>query len=46
LAPVVHVPFSLPLWQFLYRQVARHRYRWGQVNQCDDDACNVHFGKQ
>ena len=43
LAPVMHIPFSLPLWQFLYRQVAKHRYWFGKTEQCDDGACAVHF---
>ncbi|MBW3598347.1 MAG: DUF393 domain-containing protein, partial [Planctomycetes bacterium] len=29
LAPLLHIPLSLPLWQWTYRQVARRRYRWG-----------------
>ena len=30
LAPLLHLPGSLPLWRMLYRQVARSRYRWGR----------------
>ena len=44
LAPLMHIPFSLPLWQWGYRQVAKRRYRWGKNQQCDNDACKVHFG--
>lgn len=43
LAPLLHIPFSLPLWQWLYRQVARRRYRIGGKLECDGDACAVHF---
>lgn len=43
LAPVMHIPFSLPLWQFLYRQVANRRYWFGKTDQCDDGTCAVHF---
>jgi predicted DCC family thiol-disulfide oxidoreductase YuxK len=43
LAPLLHLPFSLPLWQWLYRQVANRRYRFGQISDCTDDACAVHF---
>lgn len=45
LAAVVHIPFSLPLWQWLYRQVAIRRYKIaGKIDEaCDGDACKVHF---
>lgn len=46
LAPLMHIPFSLPLWQFIYRQVAKRRYRWGKVEACEDDACAVHRGRR
>jgi predicted DCC family thiol-disulfide oxidoreductase YuxK len=42
LAPLLHIPFSLPLWQFLYRQIADRRYRFGRVESCGDDACSLH----
>ena len=46
LAPIMHLPFSLPLWQLLYNQVARHRYLLaGKTEQaCEDDSCEIHFG--
>ena len=44
LAPLLHIPFSMPVWKWLYRQVARRRYLIAGKNaQCDDDACKVHF---
>ncbi len=47
IAPLMHIPFSLPLWQWMYRQVAKRRYKLGGKtgNGCDGDACAVHFGK-
>jgi predicted DCC family thiol-disulfide oxidoreductase YuxK len=42
LAPLLHIPFSLPLWQWLYRQVANRRYRFGTVDGCDGDTCSIH----
>ena len=46
LAPVMHIPFSLPLWQWMYRQVAKRRYQlMGKTHECDGDACAVHFKK-
>ncbi len=46
LAPVLHIPFSLPVWQWMYRQVADRRYRWGNVKDCGDEGCAVHSGRQ
>ncbi|HEY2761908.1 MAG TPA: DUF393 domain-containing protein [Pirellulales bacterium] len=44
LMPILHIPGSLLLWQWLYRQVANRRYRFGTVNsQCDGDACRIHM---
>ncbi len=43
LAPFMHIPFSLPVWQFFYRQVARQRYRFGKTAACDGDSCKIHF---
>jgi predicted DCC family thiol-disulfide oxidoreductase YuxK len=43
LAPLLHIPFSLPLWQRAYLQVALRRYRWGGVEACQADACKIHL---
>jgi predicted DCC family thiol-disulfide oxidoreductase YuxK len=43
LAPVLHIPGTLPLWQWLYRQIANRRYRFGTTADCDDGACRVHI---
>ena len=44
LAPLMHIPGSLPLWRWMYKQVAKRRYRWGKLeNQCDENACATHF---
>jgi predicted DCC family thiol-disulfide oxidoreductase YuxK len=42
LAPLLNIPGSLPLWQWMYRQVAKRRYRFGKVDQCDGEACRIH----
>ena len=39
LALPLHVPGSLPLWNALYRFVARHRYRI--AGTCDDGTCRL-----
>lgn len=43
IAPLMHVPFSLPLWQWGYRQVAKRRYALAGKTDCDGDACKIHF---
>jgi predicted DCC family thiol-disulfide oxidoreductase YuxK len=42
LAPVLHLPGTMPLWSWLYRQVANSRYRFGRVEACDDGSCRIH----
>lgn len=41
-APFLHIPFSMPVWQWLYRQVAVRRYRWNKT-ACDNGTCHIHF---
>lgn len=43
LAPLMHIPFTLPLWQWCYRQVAKRRYKIAGKQACDGDTCEVHF---
>jgi predicted DCC family thiol-disulfide oxidoreductase YuxK len=44
LAPVLHIPFSMPLWQWCYKQFAKRRYAiGGKTDGCENDACSVHF---
>lgn len=49
LAPLMHLPFTLPIWQWCYRQVAKRRYRIAgkKGEACDEDgACELHFKKR
>ena len=41
LMPLMHLPFSLPLWQAIYRFIAKRRYR---IN-CDEGTCQAHQHK-
>ncbi len=41
-APVLHIPFSMPLWRWLYGQVAKRRYMFGRVESCDSGSCGIH----
>jgi predicted DCC family thiol-disulfide oxidoreductase YuxK len=45
LAPLMHIPFTMPLWRWGYRRVARRRYAiMGKTSDaCDDGTCRVHF---
>ncbi|HVU88825.1 MAG TPA: DUF393 domain-containing protein [Pirellulales bacterium] len=42
LAPLLHLPGTMPLWSWMYRQVANRRYRFGRVESCDDGSCRLH----
>lgn len=43
LAPLLHIPFSLPLWQCIYKRIASLRYRFGRIEECEDGTCSLHF---
>lgn len=43
LAPLLHIPLTLGLWRFLYRQVARRRYLWGKTDACESGSCKIHL---
>ncbi len=45
LMPLMHIPGTLPLWQFCYNKVSRIRYRFGRIDACEDGTCKVHFGE-
>ena len=40
LAPIMHLPFSLPLWKGLYDWVAHRRYLFGG-QPCTDGTCHI-----
>jgi predicted DCC family thiol-disulfide oxidoreductase YuxK len=46
LAPLLHLPLSLPLWQWGYHQVAKRRYLMNPPSDCENGACAVHFGEK
>lgn len=39
LAPLLHLPGSLPVWNWLYRLVARNRYRL--AGSCAEGTCRI-----
>jgi predicted DCC family thiol-disulfide oxidoreductase YuxK len=40
LAPLLHIPFSRPFWSWMYRHVAKRRYRISGKN-CDSGSCHI-----
>ncbi len=45
-APLLHLPFSLPFWQFCYRQIAKRRYRLASDTvSCENGNCDLHYPK-
>ncbi|MEM7560727.1 MAG: DUF393 domain-containing protein [Planctomycetota bacterium] len=41
-APFLHIPFSLPVWSWGYRFVARNRYLiMGKQADCDSGTCKI-----
>jgi predicted DCC family thiol-disulfide oxidoreductase YuxK len=43
-APLLHLPFTMPLWRWMYRLVAKYRYRIAGKN-CDNGSCSIHAKK-
>jgi hypothetical protein len=41
----MHLPLTMPLWRWGYRQVAKRRYAIAgkTADGCDDGGCKVHF---
>ena len=48
-APFLHFPGSMPLWQWLYQQVAKRRYKIAGKDEgelCDEDGtCKIHLDR-
>jgi predicted DCC family thiol-disulfide oxidoreductase YuxK len=42
LKPLLHIPFTMPCWRWLYRRIASRRYRIAGI-QCEDGGtCELH----
>lgn len=41
LAPIMHFPGMMPIYRFIYRWIARNRYRIAGKN-CDEGTCSIH----
>lgn len=44
IAPLLHVPGMMPVWSWLYRQVANRRYAIAGKN-CEGGTCSLHGAK-
>ena len=49
-APVLHIPGTTGIWRWLYKQVAKRRYKLAgkagdasSTDGCENDACSVHL---
>lgn len=40
LFPLLHIPLSMPLWRWIYRQVAKRRYRISG-RDCESGTCRI-----
>ena len=40
LMPLLHIPLSMPLWRWLYRQIALRRYRLAG-HRCENGSCRI-----
>ena len=43
LAPLLHLPCAMPVWRYMYKAIARRRYRLAGES-CDSGACELHAG--
>lgn len=41
LFPLLHLPATMPLWRWIYRQIAKRRYKISGRN-CDSGTCKIH----
>jgi predicted DCC family thiol-disulfide oxidoreductase YuxK len=41
MAPALHFPGSLPVWQRIYRAFAKRRYRFGRIESCENGSCRL-----
>lgn len=41
-APLLYFPFSMPLWCFLYRMIAKYRYRIAGRDCDEGGTCSLH----
>jgi predicted DCC family thiol-disulfide oxidoreductase YuxK len=42
LVPLVHLPGTLPFWQWLYHAISRRRYLFGPRSACAPGTCHWH----
>ena len=42
LAPLLHIPFSMPIWRWLYSKIAQRRYKLSGINCDEGGTCDLH----
>ncbi|MEQ1824802.1 MAG: DUF393 domain-containing protein [Pirellula sp.] len=45
IVPALHIPGTMKLWQFLYKQVAKYRYRIAGRTCEPNGTCSLHYPK-
>ena len=45
LAPWMHLPGAMLVWRPVYRWIARNRYRFGRIQNCEQGTCALHHGR-
>lgn len=40
LFPILHIPLTMPIWRWIYRQVAKRRYKISG-HTCDSGSCRI-----
>ena len=45
IAPLLHIPLTMPVWRALYRWIARNRYRLAGKN-CNSGTCDLHAARR
>ena len=42
LMPLLHIPFSMPLWRWMYKKVAQRRYKISGIKCDEGGTCELH----
>lgn len=42
LMPLLHIPFSMPLWRWMYKKIAQRRYKISGIKCDEGGTCELH----
>lgn len=43
LAPLLHIPASMPVWRWMYGKIAERRYRLSSMTCDEEESCRIHL---